>query len=839
VIVRATYRLQFHKDFTFADATVLVPYLDRLGISHVYASPVSTARPGSMHGYDVIDHTRINPELGGKAGLRSLVAALRARGMGLIIDIVPNHMGIAGSGNRWWQDVLANGQASAYAGFFDIDWRRKLLLPLLGEPLGAALESGAIKVEAEGDEGAVIVAHDQHRLPLRPEDQRTVRERLAHFDASSRAGREAIRALLERQHYRLAWWRSANDELNWRRFFTITELAGVRVEDEAVFKAVHELYFRLYAEGVIDGVRVDHVDGLTDPAGYCRKLRERLAALVPKRPEGLRDDPPYIVVEKILGAGERLASNWGVDGTTGYDFMDEVSAVLHDPAGEMTLGAAWAALSGRPADFEPEELEAREQMLRWEFEGQLRGCVEAFAALAESAIETRHFTAAMLRRAVQCLLWVFPVYRTYGTGSGAPASDAEVRDAARRRSLTLAAPGEMAVIDAVLDWLAGTGPGEPDLAADAVRRFQQLSAPIAAKAVEDTAFYRYGRLLSRNDVGFDLARFSLPFADFHGKMRERAELFPRTMLATATHDHKRGEDVRARLALLSEIPDEWITRVGRWQEMLGPAIAGVAPDDLYQLFQMLVGAFPDDAADLRGFSERIAQWQQKAVREAKLRSSWTQPDAEYERRLHDLVDRMLDPGGAFQVDLGDFVARILPAAHANGLAATVLHYTAPGVPDLYQGTEFEDLSLVDPDNRRPVDFVARQTTLDAAVPRGYSARKQALIARLLSLRRALPDLFSEGSYEPVAVTGAKAGHVLAFARRQQGRAVLVAVALRCASAIPEGSATPGAEWWADTMLDWNSEFQTEIIAGARSDDPSAAGLFAEGTIHVSLHGASV
>lgn len=837
MIVRATYRFQFHKGFTFADATGLVPYLDRLGISHVYASPVSTAQPGSAHGYDVIDHTRVNPELGGEAGLRALAAALRERGMGIIIDIVPNHMGIAGSGNQWWQDVLARRQASAYARFFDIDWRYKVLLPLLGEPLPAALENGAIRIEAEGEDGAAVVVHEQHRLPLRPEDRRPVRERLEHFDAGSRAGRETITALLERQHYRLAWWRTANDELNWRRFFTISELAGVRVEDDAVFEAVHDLYFRLYAEGLIDGVRVDHVDGLTDPAGYCRKLRARLEGLRQARPEGLRDDPPYIVVEKILGAGERLATDWGVDGTTGYDFMDEAAAVLHDPRGEATLNAAWTALSGRPAEFEAEEIEAREQMLRWESEGQLAACVEAFAGLAAASEETRHFTRPMLRRAVQCLLWVFPVYRTYGTGSVAPASDAGVRDAARLRAVQLAAPGEAEGIDAVLAWLAGKGTGDRDLAADAVRRFQQLSAPIAAKAVEDTAFYRYGRLLSRNDVGFDLARFSFPFTEFHQRMRDRAEHFGRTMLATATHDHKRGEDVRARLAVLSEIPDEWIARVGHWQDLLGSGIDGVAPDDLYQLLQMLVGAFPDgEDADLPVFAERIALWQEKALREAKLRSSWTQPNMDYEQRLRGLIESLLDPAGAFLPDLRDFVARLLPAAHANGLAMTALSYTVPGVPDLYQGTEFEDLSLVDPDNRRPVDYGEREQALNAAAPRGYSQRKQALIAQLLSLRKKLPQLFSEGGYEPVNVEGSRARHVLAFTRRHQGRVLLAAAALRCWSELEQANQV---EWWGDTELDWNPpNSDGEVVIGPAFEGgrPSAAKLFADGPVYICLYG---
>jgi len=833
--VRATYRLQFHAGFTFADALAILDYLDRLGISHVYASPISTAQPGSKHGYDVIDHTRVNPELGGEEGLRSLVAALRERNMGLIVDIVPNHMGIAGSGNRWWQDVLAQGQASPYASFFDIDWRRKLLLPLLGEPLDQALEHGAIRIAA-GEDGPMVVVHDSHLLPLRAVDRALVANTIAHFDPGANAGRQAIAALLQRQHYQLAWWRTANDELNWRRFFTITELAGLRVEDDAVFEAVHALYFRLYAEGLIDGVRVDHVDGLTDPAAYCRKLRDRLEGLRHQRPAGSGDEPPYIVVEKILGAGERLSSDWGVDGTTGYDFMDEASAVLHEPAGEAALDASWTALSGRPAAFEAEELEARRQMLAWEFEGQLSGCVEAFAELAASGAQTRHYTRAMLRRALQCLLWVFPVYRTYATAETAPPSDAQVRRRARERALALAAPGEGEVIDAVLEWLAGQGPGQAPKRGEAVRRFQQLSAPIAAKAVEDTAFYRYGRLLSRNDVGFDLARFSLSGDEFHARMKQRAERFPRAMLATATHDHKRGEDVRGRLAVLSEIPHEWIERAGRWRELLGQAAQGIAPDDLYRLLQMMLGAFPGDNADLADFAGRIGLWQEKALREAKLHSSWTQPNADYEKQARALIDHMLDARGqVFIADLKDFLSRILPGAHANGLAVSALRCLVPGVPDLYQGTEFEDLSLVDPDNRRPVDFSARNAALGTPADGNYSQRKQALIARLLSLRGKFPDLFGLAGYDAVGVMGPKADRVLAFKRSYQTRTLLAAVIVRCGSAMTPGRLSPPADWWKDTRLDWSASGNGETIIGGSDSDLSAANLFANGPVHVSLY----
>ena len=415
VTPRATYRFQFHKDFPLARGEELVPYLDRLGISHAYASPITVAVPGSPHGYDVVDPTRVNPELGGEEALRSLVAALRARGMGLIIDIVPNHMGVAGGHNAWWNDVLRRGRSSEFAHFFDIDWRRPVVLPILGAPLSDVLVQGHIAVDRSGEE-PVLTVYGEHRVPLRPDDR-------ALPDPGDQQG---LASLLDRQHYRLAWWRQANDELNWRRFFTINELAGLRIEDESVFEATHALYFRLWEEGLIDGVRIDHVDGLSDPAGYCRRLRQRFEAL-PRDPEA-PGGPAYIVVEKILAPGETLAEDWRMDGTSGYDFMEDVSALLHDPAGAQPLEALWRDRSGRQLSFHDEELRARQELLAWSFEAQLRACIEAFQAVANSDPQTAGLTEGMLRRALGRLLWVFPVYRTYGTGSRAPHGDADIRE---------------------------------------------------------------------------------------------------------------------------------------------------------------------------------------------------------------------------------------------------------------------------------------------------------------------------------------------------------------------------------------------------------------------------
>jgi (1->4)-alpha-D-glucan 1-alpha-D-glucosylmutase len=822
MIPRATYRVQFHGGFTFADAIPLAPYWAGLGISHLYASPIATARPGSMHGYDVVDPTQINTELGGEEGFRALAAALRQAGLGVILDIVPNHLAVGGSENRWWLDVLEKGEKSPYAGLFDIDWRPldesltgKVLAPFLGSPYADALAAGDIRLERD-DEGLAAVAHDIHRFPIRSDDAEQLlandAEDLAGFDPSHGEGRARLHALLERQNFRLAWWRSAGDEINWRRFFDIIELAGVRIETDEAFELIHGLPLRLYAEGLIDGLRADHVDGLADPAGYCRRLRARLEALAPHRRALGLSERPYLVVEKILAWGEPLAPDWAIDGTTGYDFMNEVSALLHAPEGAAPLAGAWADISGRSGDFQPEERSARAEILAHYFPGQLDGAARAFHRLAEAALATRDIDLRSLSRALSILLAGFPVYRTYATAEGLPAWDEPVLAEAIARAKASAPGADALVLDRIFDWIKGRH--EPALRGEAVRRLQQLSAPVAAKAVEDTAFYRYGRLLSRNDVGFDPGRFSGSIEQTHAAFAGRAPSFPHALLATATHDHKRGEDVRARLAVLSEIPELWLQRARGWAELNGAWDDDVDPGDEYMLYQTLAGAWPldlgpDDREGLVAFRARVAGWLIKALREAKLRTSWTEPSETYEAACLGLLERITDPSrsATFLHDMAGLVGDIAAAGALNGLAQTLLRCTAPGAPDLYQGAEFWDGSLVDPDNRRPVDYAARMATLDQAGPAGKLAAwrtgavKQALIARALQARRNSPELFAEGDYQPLLAKGPRAGSVFAFLRRHGGKAALVAVAIRCAPAVLGAPLPlPRREWWQGTTI---------------------------------------
>jgi (1->4)-alpha-D-glucan 1-alpha-D-glucosylmutase len=769
VQVQSTYRLQLHRDFGFADAEALVPYCARLGVSHLYLSPITTARPGSTHGYDVVDPAAINPELGGREGFERLVATLRAHGMGAIIDIVPNHMAVPDAENRWFHDVLRHGRSSPYARYFDIDWDAgPMVLPFLGEPLA----EDAVPELADDAEGRpVLVIPHGPQVPVRPEDEQRVRDL-----AASSARPEAWRDLLADQHYRLVWHRLGHDLLNWRRFFAISGLAGIRIEDPEVFEATHALYFDLYRTGLIDGVRVDHVDGLADPTSYCRLLRERLDALVAERPEEAEASAPYIVVEKILASGERLPADWLLDGTSGYDAMEDLSALMHDPAGAEPLDRLWQEISGDQRSFATIEREARSQMLDWEFSAQREAAIAAMADLLATDPDGRHFTRAMIRRAFDALLAIWPLYRTYEPDSAARLMDG-IEVHIREAVIPLTPPGEMMVIDAILGFVFGHRTGNDDLVLPALRRFAQLSAPIAAKGVEDTAFYRYGRLISRNDVGGRPDLLGLDAGAFHRRVSQRAAGFPRTMLTTATHDHKRGADLRMRLAVIAEVPDAWAGLVARWQDWLGKTL--VHPSDSYQMLQTLVGLWPADGRLDKPLRQRLGGWLEKALREGKVCTSWAEPDPGYEAAAMAVLDRLCARDGELiSGAITGFVGAIRDRAEAKSLVQQALLLTLPGVPDCYQGTEFADFSLVDPDNRRPVDFAARQAHFDDKPASGLDGLKASLINDLLTMRRNDPTLFLEGDYRPLPVGGVRADAVLAFERRLAGRGLRVVVAIR-------------------------------------------------------------
>ena len=776
---RATMRLQLHAGFTFSDAAALVPYLVDMGISHVYSSPILTARAGSMHGYDVIDPTSVNPELGGETGLRAFVSVLRAAGLGLIVDIVPNHMAVGGADNPWWTDVMRHGRASRYADFFDVDWetadpdlRGKILAPFLGRRYGEALDAGEIRL-GQTPLGEPVIRYFGSEFPIDPDHYAAICESgTESFDPDTDHGRCHLHKLLEAQHYRLAWWGVAGDEINWRRFFDINGLAALRIEAPAVFEETHATLFRLYEEGLIDGFRIDHVDGLSDPPGYCRRLRQRLKDLVP-------DKHAYLVVEKILGSGESLPADWGVDGTSGYDFMNEVSALQHDASGAPALGRLWHDLTQRPENFDAEEIPARKEILQRGFDAQLNAVTSALHRVARSDRNTRDFSAATIRQGLISLLAHFPVYRGYDAGSKRSVMD-EVSFAKALSAAKQSSPASThAALDQLDRWLGGE-PGDKI----AATRFQQLSAPVAAKAVEDTAFYRYGRLLSRNDVGFDAGRLGSSIADFHGVCADRLATFPDAMLATATHDHKRGEDLRARLAVISEIPDAWAAFLDNCR-----AIEATRPDaaDEIMLYQMIVGAWPphmtlSDEPELQAFAERLTGWQEKALREAKLRTDWTAPDQHYESCARDFLIDLLAPHGAFLPAARSFVDTIAPAGAVNGLVQTVLKMTVPGMPDFFQGSEFWDFSLVDPDNRRPVDYDMRRAALHE--PADWADRqrtwrdgriKQAMIQNVLGLRHRVPELFARGTYTPLEVKGPLDNHFIAFARCRDNLVVIVIV----------------------------------------------------------------
>nr|WP_314618316.1 malto-oligosyltrehalose synthase [uncultured Pseudomonas sp.] len=875
----ATLRLQFHSDFTLDHAVPLVPYFAQLGISHVYASPILKARAGSRHGYDVVDPTQVNPELGGEAALQRLVAALRQHGMGLILDTVSNHMAVGGADNPWWQSLLAWGRRSPYAEFFDIQWHSsdpllagQLLLPFLANDYGLVLKNGEMPLQFDAQQGVLQVAHHEHRFPICPVDYgwilslspepalqalaehftalndaaeplaaaaplhaelaRLVAEgadlesALVAFDSRCENGFKRLHLLLERQTYRLASWRTAADDINWRRFFDINELGGLRVERAVVFEATHAKLFELIERGLVDGLRIDHIDGLADPRGYCRKLRRRVTGLLARRPLSAALEHFPIYVEKILGQGEHLHRDWLTDGTTGYEFMNQVSLLQHDPAGEAPLTELWAALSERPA-FAEEVRQARHLVLNASLAGDCESVAQALLQVARDDLMTRDLTLGAIRRALQALVAHYPVYRTYFNACGRPAEDEKFFQQALADARQDLAEADWPLLEQLAHWLGGQPwrqlpPGRPRKhLRHACVRFQQLTAPSAAKAVEDTAFYRSARLLSRNDVGFEAERFSAGPEYFHNEAQRRLRDFPDNLLATATHDHKRGEDTRARLAVLSERGPWLASRMEHWRELAAPLREqlddGLAPSpgDEMLLLQTLLGSWPlgldlNDGAALQHYAARIRQWQQKALREAKLRSSWNAPNEAYEAACAGYVDGLLlaRENQQLRQSLADAAQLIACPGALNGLVQALLRMTVPGVPDLYQGNEYWDFSLVDPDNRQPVDYACRRRTLDdASTPAELLAHwrdgriKQALVARVLDCRQAHAELFRRGAYLPLTVQGRHADQVLAFARLGEGQRAII-VAPRLASGLLGGATTPliPAQNWDDTRV---------------------------------------
>jgi (1->4)-alpha-D-glucan 1-alpha-D-glucosylmutase len=773
-VPRATYRVQLHAGFTFVDARAIVPYLARLGISHLYVSPVLQARAGSTHGYDVVDHGTVNEELGGEDGFVRLTDALHAHGMGLVLDIVPNHMAINDPRNRWWWDVLEHGPSSRYAGFFDVDWQPPgggqpgaILLPVLPDEYDRVLASGAIRLARRGDRA--VVTHGELAFPIAPgtldelvaaatdrigpdADDTTALDAVV---AGTNADRDALDRLLSAQPYRLAHWRVAARDLGYRRFFDVDELAGLRAEDPSVFAETHRRILAWVADGRVQGLRIDHPDGLWDPAGYVTRLREAAPGA-------------WIVAEKILEHDERLPDDWPIDGTTGYEFANRATALLVDGAGEAALDARWQEVAAVGPAWDEIVAEAREAVLVDLLGSDVNRLAERFLAVSASRPGGGGVTRDLARDAIRAVAAAMPVYRTYvRAGDGHVSSE----DAGRiARAVATASerrpeldPEVLAFLGRVLR-LEVAGPAAGELA----MRFQQLTPAAMAKGVEDTAFYRFGRLLALNEVGGDPGRFGIEADAFHDAMAHAAGRWPSTMLALSTHDTKRSADVRARLALLSEDGAAWRAAAAELASLLAPHRSGddgPTDADVELLLQTLVGAWPIDA-------DRAAAYMAKATREAKLRTSWSDPDPAYETAVERLVRGSLaDP--AFVAALEGVVAPLVEPGRRAALTQLALQLTAPGVPDVYQGTELWDLALVDPDNRRPVDYALRASLLDTVATLDAAAAwaradegvpKLWLLERCLDLRRRRPQAFATGGYRSLAAEGPHADAVVAFVR---------------------------------------------------------------------------
>jgi (1->4)-alpha-D-glucan 1-alpha-D-glucosylmutase len=899
----STYRLQFNAQFTFRDAAAIVEYLDALGISDVYASSYLRAVPGSGHGYDVADPTCLNPEIGTEAEYLAWVQALHALGMGHVLDLVPNHMGIAKSANPWWMDLLENGPSSRYARFFDVEWRPvkleladKVLIPILGDLYGAALEQQQLKLTYRN--GSFIVAYHDDWLPialdsyawiirlafdtvpelaatlgeasslelrsiataaenlpprttrdpalgaLRARDKEIVKRRLADLLDSDQAARafidaavnrlngipgdprsfDALDELLNAQSYRLAFWRVASEEINYRRFFDINQLAALRMEDPEVFEEVHRFAFDLISRGAATGLRVDHVDGLFAPSDYLRRLQARAADVLKAPPDA--DRPVYLVVEKILGADEPLPCDWPVHGTTGYEFAFVLTNLFIDSRNERLLDLVYRQFVRQPTAFDDLVYQSKKTVMHATMSGDINSLGHQLNRLSERNRRSRDFTLYDLISALKEIIACFPVYRTYIT-VGEPVSahdrrylDRAVRCAHRR------APGIARIVFDFVEklLLKQTASGDPGQYTELDRfigKFQQATSPVAAKGIEDTALYVYNRLLSLNEVGSDPTRFGFDPAFVHQWLADRHRQWPFALSATSTHDTKRGEDVRARLNVLSEVPQAWKAAVTKWRALnrrFRVEVNGTSapdPNEEYFIYQTLVGAWPFDAAALPLFRERLTAYLTKALREAKVNTTWLNPNEAYEAAVHRFAAAILDPKRPFLGAFLPFQTRVAELGIYNSLAQLLIKVTAPGVPDFYQGTELWDLSLVDPDNRRPVDYDVRRYRLaETSAGATGAGRATALLETradgrvklftmmtALRTRRAMRDLFEEGGYIPLATIGSARAHLFAFARRHNERIAITCVPRLVASLLGDRQSPPlGAAVWGDTAV---------------------------------------
>ncbi|HWD17719.1 MAG TPA: malto-oligosyltrehalose synthase [Verrucomicrobiae bacterium] len=779
---RATYRLQFNETFRLPDALALVPYLRDLGISHLYASPLFKARPHSMHGYDVCDFTQLNPEIGSEEDLARLVTALHDNHLGLVLDIVPNHMGIGAPENYWWWDVLTHGASSQYASYFDIDWetadprlRGKVPLPILEDRYGRVLEKGVLQVQL--DHGRLVLRYHDNELPLAPATIPAGSD-LPRLNASP----EALDELIGRQNYFLTYWRHGDSRLKHRRFFTISSLIGLRVEDERVFNHSHSLIKRWLENGWLAGLRVDHPDGLRDPAQYLTRLRH----LAPRA---------WITVEKILEPGEPLPPSWPVAGTTGYDFLNVLGGLFVDPAAEKPLTDFYAEFTGETTQYQRMVCDKKRAILEDSFIAEVNVLVELLIKIADRYWRYRDFTRGEFREALIETAGCLSVYRTYLTAeSAAPAPEEaaalqDALDASRRRRPRLAPE----LFDFLGDLLLLRARG--DLENEFVARFQQLSGPAMAKGVEDTAFYCFNRFIALNEVGGDPGAFGTSVEAFHKFCSDLQARWPATMLATSTHDTKRGEDVRARLAAISENAALWMDAVRRWSAINQSHRHGDWPDRNaeYVFYQTLVGAWPLS-------TERAVQFMIKAASEAKQFTNWTEPNEAYCAALRGFVTDAMQ-NREFMADVEKFVCKIVDHGMRNSLSQTLLKLTAPGAPDFYQGAELWDLSLVDPDNRRPVNFDCRRQWLaeldklsldDLWRRRAEGLPKLYLIRQVLRVR----DRFSQAGYEPL-----NAGPAVAFRR---GDALVIAPRLAGEGALelPPGNwhnILTGEKWGGGTV----------------------------------------